>query len=105
MIVFPAIDLLAGKVVRLRRGDRNQVDVYSDDPAAVARDFADRGASWIHVVDLSAAFEEDVSALEANARAIASIVAVDGIKVDTRAAWASRGPWSALPASRASSSL
>lgn len=83
MIVFPAIDLLAGKVVRLRRGDRNQVDVYSSDPAAVARDFAARGASWVHVVDLSAAFEEDESALEANARAIASIVEVDGIKVDT----------------------
>ncbi len=42
MILFPAIDLLAGKVVRLKRGDRAQVDVYSDDPVAVARDFADR---------------------------------------------------------------
>jgi phosphoribosylformimino-5-aminoimidazole carboxamide ribotide isomerase len=83
MIVFPAIDLLGGKVVRLRRGDRAQVDVYSDDPVAVARDFAARGASWIHVVDLSAAFEEDESALQANARAIAGIAAVDGIKVDT----------------------
>ena len=58
MILFPAIDLLGGKVVRLRRGDRAQVDVYADDPVAVARDFVERGASWIHVVDLSAAFEE-----------------------------------------------
>ncbi len=47
MILFPAIDLLGGKVVRLRRGDRAQVDVYADDPVAVARDFVERGASWI----------------------------------------------------------
>ena len=35
MIVFPAIDLIAGKVVRLERGDRARMKVYSDDPAAV----------------------------------------------------------------------
>ena len=44
MILYPAIDLLGGKVVRLRRGKRSDVDVYSDDPVAVARDFAARGA-------------------------------------------------------------
>lgn len=83
MIVFPAIDLLGGRVVRLRRGDRAQVDVYSDDPVAVARDFAQRGAAWIHVVDLSAAFEEDEDARAANTAAIRGICAVDGVKVDT----------------------
>ena len=83
MILFPAIDLLGGKVVRLRRGKRSDVDVYSDDPVAVAQDFAARGAAWIHVVDLSAAFEEDESALAANAQAIAGIAALPGIKVDT----------------------
>ena len=83
MIVFPAIDLIAGKVVRLRRGDRSQMDVYSDDPVAVAEDFARRGATWIHVVDLSATFEEDDDALERNRAAIAAICAVDGISVDT----------------------
>ena len=83
MILYPAIDLLGGKVVRLRRGKRSDVDVYSDDPVAVARDFAARGATWIHVVDLSAAFEEDDEALAANARAIAGIAALSGIKVDT----------------------
>ena len=45
MIFFPAIDLVAGQVVRLRRGDRSQMDVYSSDPVAVARDFRARGAS------------------------------------------------------------
>ncbi len=83
MILFPAIDLLGGKVVRLRRGDRAHVDVYGDDPVAVARDFAERGATWIHVVDLSAAFEEDEHSRAANTKAIRGICAIPGIKVDT----------------------
>ncbi len=82
MIVFPAIDLIAGKVVRLQRGDRSRMDVYSDDPAAVAESFREAGAAWIHVVNLSAAFGEDEQALAANAAAIRAIAAVDGIKVD-----------------------
>ncbi len=82
MILFPAIDLIGGKVVRLRRGERSQVDVYSDDPAAVAAGFAARGAEWIHVVDLSATFEEDDGARAANAAAIRAICQTPGIKVD-----------------------
>ncbi len=82
MILFPAIDLVAGKVVRLRRGDRSQMDVYSTDPAAVARDFVARGTAWVHVVDLSATFEEDAAALEANRRAIEVICGVEGMSVD-----------------------
>lgn len=82
MILFPAIDLVGGKVVRLQRGDRSRMDVYSDDPAAVARDFAERGAEWIHVVDLSATFEEDEEARAANAAAIRAICATPGVKVD-----------------------
>ncbi|MDO4537091.1 MAG: HisA/HisF-related TIM barrel protein [Coriobacteriales bacterium] len=83
MIVFPAIDLIAGQVVRLRRGERSQMDVYSTDPVAVAHDFAARGASWIHVVDLSATFEEDEAARAANTQAIEAICQVPGISVDT----------------------
>lgn len=82
MILFPAIDLLAGQVVRLRRGERSEVDVYSDDPVAVARDFVARGASWVHVVDLSATFEEGRDALEKNRAAIAAICQVEGLSVD-----------------------
>lgn len=82
MILFPAIDLLGGKVVRLQRGDRSKVDVYSDDPVAVARDFAERGASWVHVVDLSATFGEDEDALERDRRAIEGICQVPGLSVD-----------------------
>jgi len=83
MILFPAIDLIAGQVVRLRQGDRSQMDVYATDPVAVARDFAARGARWIHVVDLSATFGEDEDALSKNAAAIRGICQVEGISVDT----------------------
>ena len=82
MIVFPAIDLVAGKVVRLERGDRSRMKVYSENPAAVARDFVEQGATWLHVVDLSAAFEEDEAAREANSKAIAALCQVEGISID-----------------------
>lgn len=82
MILFPAIDLVAGKVVRLSRGDRSKMDVYVDDPVAVARDFAARGARWIHVVDLSATFGEGEEALCANHRAIEGICRLEGVSVD-----------------------
>ena len=82
MIVFPAIDLIAGKVVRLERGDRAHMKIYSDDPAAQARAFAEQGATWVHVVDLSAALEEDEEACAANRDAIKEICAVDGLSVD-----------------------
>lgn len=55
MKLFPAIDLLGGKAVRLLRGEYNQVTVYSDRPAELARAFADAGASCIHIVDLEGA--------------------------------------------------
>ncbi len=55
MDILPAIDLRDGKVVRLRRGDYDDQTTYRDDPATVAREFADCGARWTHVVDLDAA--------------------------------------------------
>ncbi len=53
--LYPAIDLREGKVVRLLQGDYGQQTTYGDDPVAVARSFAEAGATWIHVVDLDAA--------------------------------------------------
>ena len=53
--LLPAIDLVAGRVVRLRQGDFAQETAYSDDPASVARAFAAAGATWLHVVDLDGA--------------------------------------------------
>lgn len=55
MILFPAIDLKDGKVVRLHQGDYDQMTVYSEDPLAVARTFKEAGATHLHVVDLDGA--------------------------------------------------
>jgi phosphoribosylformimino-5-aminoimidazole carboxamide ribotide isomerase len=53
--ILAAIDLRAGKVVRLRQGDFAREDVYSDDPIEVGQRFVDAGVRWLHVVDLDAA--------------------------------------------------
>ncbi len=53
--VIPAIDLRAGRVVRLREGDFERETIFDPDPVAVARGFAAAGARWIHVVDLDGA--------------------------------------------------
>ncbi len=55
MIVFPAVDIQAGKAVRLRRGDFDDVTVFSDDPVELARYWQDQGAEALHVIDLDAA--------------------------------------------------
>ena len=55
MLIYPAIDLYGGKAVRLYKGDYAQMTVYSDDPVAVAKDFAAKGAACIHLVDLEGA--------------------------------------------------
>ena len=55
MILFPAIDLIDGKAVRLTKGDYAQMTVYSDDPVAVAKSFEAAGATHLHVVDLQGA--------------------------------------------------
>ncbi|MEY2943439.1 MAG: hypothetical protein RLY97_1453 [Pseudomonadota bacterium] len=56
MIVFPAIDLKSGQVVRLAEGDMARATVYGDDPAAQAMLFAEAGAQHLHVVDLDGSF-------------------------------------------------
>lgn len=55
MIVFPAIDILDGKAVRLRQGRLDAVTVYNDDPVDQAKRWIDQGAEWLHVVDLDGA--------------------------------------------------
>jgi phosphoribosylformimino-5-aminoimidazole carboxamide ribotide isomerase len=57
MIVFPAIDLKDGAAVRLLRGDMDTARVFSPDPAAQARAFAEAGFRWLHLVDLNGAFQ------------------------------------------------
>lgn len=55
MQVIPAVDVLQGRVVRLREGDYGQVTDYGDDPVSVARRWMAEGATLVHVVDLEAA--------------------------------------------------
>lgn len=55
MIIFPAIDLYEKKAVRLFKGDYNRMTVYNDDPAAQAKEFEEKGATHIHLVDLEGA--------------------------------------------------
>jgi phosphoribosylformimino-5-aminoimidazole carboxamide ribotide isomerase len=55
MIVFPAIDILGGRAVRLAQGDYERVTVYNEDPVAQAAEFVAQGAEWVHVVDLDGA--------------------------------------------------
>jgi phosphoribosylformimino-5-aminoimidazole carboxamide ribotide isomerase len=55
MIIYPAIDLRGGRVVRLTEGKFDQEKSYGDDPLAVARKFQTAGATWLHVVDLDGA--------------------------------------------------
>ena len=70
MIVFPAIDLKAGQVVRLAEGDMDRATVYADDPAAQALLFSQQGADFLHVVDLDGAF----AGKPENAEAVEEIV-------------------------------
>jgi phosphoribosylformimino-5-aminoimidazole carboxamide ribotide isomerase len=71
LIVFPAIDLKGGQVVRLAEGDMDRATVYGDDPAAQALLFAEAGAQHLHVVDLDGAFAGE----SVNPSAVEAIVA------------------------------
>lgn len=64
MILFPAIDLYEGQAVRLYQGDYRQMTVYSSDPAALAKQFAETGATHIHLVDLEGARDGTTPNLE-----------------------------------------
>lgn len=57
MIIYPAIDLKDGKCVRLNRGNMDAATIYNDNPAAQAREWAEVGFSWLHVVDLNGAID------------------------------------------------
>ena len=77
MKIFPAIDLLGGKAVRLKKGDYNEVTVYSDCPPEMAKSFKAAGAEWIHVVDLDGARDGST----ANFATVSEIAKV-GLKVE-----------------------
>ena len=78
MKLFPAIDLIDGKAVRLVRGDYAQMTVYSNDPAKVAKGFAACGAKHLHVVDLEGARDGNTPNLET----VRSIIQESGMFVE-----------------------
>ena len=70
MIIFPAIDLVGGKAVRLYRGDYAQMTVYDDDPLNTARKFEAAGAKFVHMVDLEGARDGGTPNLETVRRVV-----------------------------------
>jgi len=79
MIIYPAIDLLDGKCVRLRQGKYDQVTVYSEDPVAMAESFKEAGSEWVHMVDLDAA----KSGIPQNRYIIEEVARKTGLSVQT----------------------
>jgi phosphoribosylformimino-5-aminoimidazole carboxamide ribotide isomerase len=76
--VFPAIDLRAGKVVRLAQGDPSRQTSYGDDPRSWAERWKAEGAEWLHVINLDGAFGEDT---RLNMQALEAILRV-GLNVE-----------------------
>ena len=79
MILYPAIDLICGAVVRLHKGDFTQLTQYGTDPVAVAKTYADAGATWLHLVDLDGAKNPQNRQIDL----IANIINSTGLSVQT----------------------
>ena len=92
MIIYPAIDLINGEVVRLHKGDFARKTTYGTDPVAVAKSYAEAGAEWLHLVDLDGAKDP------ANRQTglISKIIAGSGLKVQTGGGIRSREDVAAL---------
>ena len=78
MIIFPAIDLRAGRVVRLKQGRADAETKYGDDPAQIAARWQSEGAEWLHIVNLDGAFGDNSSA---NQRELTRIISAISIPV------------------------
>ena len=77
MIIYPAIDLIDGEVVRLHKGDFARKTTYGTDPVAVAKSYA-AAAEWLHLVDLDGAKDPTTQI-----GLISEIIAGSGLKVQT----------------------
>jgi phosphoribosylformimino-5-aminoimidazole carboxamide ribotide isomerase len=82
MQVFPAIDLLDGKAVRLEQGRRESAKVYSRTPWEIAERWSGIGVSRLHVVDLDAAFQRGGGGGENNRATIKQIVAATSLDIE-----------------------
>lgn len=78
MQIFPATDILGGKVVRLTKGDYNQVKIYADSPAEMALEFMKDGATNLHMVDLDGAKD----GAPVNFEAIREAAKIDGLFIE-----------------------
>ena len=78
MNIFPAIDIIGGKAVRLERGDYAKMTVYSDSPVDVAKSFEAAGAKFLHVVDLEGAKDGTTPNLDV----IVKIISETSLKVE-----------------------
>ena len=78
MIILPAIDLFDKKAVRLYKGDYTQMTVYSENPVEIAVDFKNKGAEFIHLVDLEGAKDGTTP----NISVVEKIVKETGLKVE-----------------------
>lgn len=78
MLIFPAIDLRFGQVVRLSEGDYDRMTVYEADPLAAARSYREAGAKWLHAVDLDAAKDGD----QQNFNRIARLARESGLRLE-----------------------
>ena len=63
MKIYPAIDILEGKAVRLKQGRKHEATVYGD-PIEMATKWVSKGAEWLHVVDLDGAFQGKPKSLD-----------------------------------------
>ena len=79
MILYPAIDLIGGAVVRLYKGSFDQLTEYGNDPVAVAKTYSDAGAKWLHLVDLDGAKNPQNRQIDL----IANIISSTGLLVQT----------------------
>jgi 1-(5-phosphoribosyl)-5-[(5-phosphoribosylamino)methylideneamino] imidazole-4-carboxamide isomerase/N-(5'phosphoribosyl)anthranilate isomerase len=77
LTLYPAVDIRDGRAVRLTQGEADRETVYDVDPVAAAQRFADAGASWLHVVDLDAAFTGEPR----NRHLVEAVVAATGCRV------------------------
>lgn len=64
-IIYPAVDLRFGKVVRLRQGKGDQQTEYGDNPIPIVQNWIEQGAKWLHVINLNGAFGERTAENEA----------------------------------------
>ena len=78
MLIFPAVDLRRGHVVRLTEGDYDRMTVYGDDPLATAKAYKAAGAEYLHVVDLDAAKD----GAQKNLAVIQKLAAESGLKLE-----------------------